>query len=269
MGKHTHNARVHTVYPKLEELRWFVLTVKFGNTRIAADKLGILNYAIIPNANRRIEQLVGVKLLDKNNVPTQAGEVFLKHAKRVLAAHARMLRATRKTPLSQEALLPATVHIENWLLHKLDLCKALPYEARTVITYDEPMELYEAAKKPGRRGVFIITNSNAVPNLTGQLAAVKLLDYKLRLYSASPVGLPIRWIDTDCFGGSLRSELPDGGRRFHEVGCVPNLVAVRNALLGNPGLCGYLPAEWAEDFSEVFREIPSVDVPIWLLSAVQ
>lgn len=269
MGKHTHNARVHTVYPKLEELRWFVMTVKFGNTRIAADKLGILNYAIIPNANRRIEQLVGVKLLDRNNVPTQAGEVFLKHAKRVLAAHARMLRLTRKIPLSQEALLPATVHIENWLLHKLDLSKVLLYEARTVITYDEPMEVYEATKKPGRRGVFIITNSNVVPNLIGRLAAIKLFDYELRLYSASPVGLPIRWIDTDCFGDSLRSFLPDDGKRFHEIGCAPNLVAIRNALLGNPGLCGYLPAEWSEGFSEVFREIPSAVVPVWALSDVQ
>lgn len=268
VGKQTHNAKVHTIYPKLEELRWFLMTVQYGNTRIAADKLGIKNYAIIPNSNRRIEQVVGAKLLNRNNTLTDAGRVFARCARRVLASHKTMMKSTRKAE-SQAALPPATVHVENWLLHKLNLYSVLPYEIREVVGYDEAMELYEATRKPGRRGVFLITNSNAVPNLTGRLAAVKLFEYQLRLYTLDKVGYPsIRWMNTGCFGVDLRKALPLG-QCFHEVGEVPNCLAMRYALLGNPGLCGHLPAEWAEGLTELFCEKVPLVVPIWLLSDVE
>ena len=271
--KRLEGARVHLVYPKLEELRWFLATVKHGTAQKAAKSLGIGNFATIPNANRRIQDQVGVKLLNRDNTLTEAGQVFAKHAARVLSAHERMLKESAKVASSQAALPPATVHVENWLLDKWSL-SSLQFEVRTVVTYDEPMELYEAAKNPGRRGVFIVTNSAAAASLLtcGKLASTKLFEYKLKLYGQQGMTIsPLRWLDMDCFGrlgASLQDNLPTHVST-HCVGCVSNPTAMRYALLGNCSLAGWLPEEWADGLLELFPEKVPVTVPVWMLAAVQ
>lgn len=272
MPKRIRRPRVHMMYPKLEELNWFLETVKQGTAKKAADKLGIENFAIIPNANRRIQQQVGVKLLNADNTLTEAGEVFAAHAKRVLAAHKQMLRATGKVASAQAALPPATVHVENWLLDKFNL-SSLPFEVRTVVTYDEPSELYEATKHPGRRGVFIITNSDAAASLAcGKLQLSKLFEYKLKLYGQDQISFsPMRWLDMGCFG-RVRFSLPDHlptHVEAQEVGCVDNPISCRYALLGNPCVAGWLPEEWSEGLLELFPEKVPVLAPVWMLTAVQ
>jgi DNA-binding transcriptional LysR family regulator len=270
--KRLEGARVHLVYPKLEELRWFLATVKHGTAQKAAKSLGMGNFATIPNANRRIQDQVGVKLLNRNNTLTEAGQVFATHAARVLKAHERMLKESAKVASAQAALPPATVHVENWLLDKFHL-SSLKLDIRTIVTYDEPMDLYEAAKNPGRRGVFIITNSAAAASLSGgKLASTKLLEYKLKLYGQHDISFsPMRWLDMDCFGrlgASLQDNLPTHVST-HCVGCVSNPTAMRYALLGNCSLAGWLPEEWADGLLELFPEKVPVTVPVWMLAAVQ
>lgn len=270
--KRFENARVHLVYPKLEELKWFLATVRYGTAQKAAIKLGIGNFSVIPNANRRIQQLVGVKLLNRDNTLTEAGEVFAKHAARVLAAHRRMLAATGKVAGAQEALPPATLHIENWLLDAFDP-STMPFEVKTVIQYEDPMALYEATKHPGRRGVFVITNSDAAASLAGgKLKMSKLFEFRLRLYGQPDISFsPMRFIDLNCFGKvsvSLASHLPTH-IATHETAEVNNPVAMRYALLGNPALAGWLPEEWSDDLPELFPEKVPVVVPVWMLTTVQ
>lgn len=269
--KRLEGARVHLVYPKLEELRWFLATVKHGTAQKAAKSLGIGNFATIPNSNRRIQDQVGVKLLNRDNTLTEAGQVFAKHAARVLSAHKRMLREAARVAGAQAALPPATVHIENWLLDKFNL-SILPVESKTVITYDDPMELYEATKNPGRRGVFIVTNTHfAQISAKGRLTLSKLFDYKLKLYGSDDISFsPMRWLDLDCFGNieKRRQEMPT---RIETrcVGSVDNPMAMRYALLGNSALAGWLPEEWADGLLELFPEKVPVEVPVWMLSSVE
>jgi hypothetical protein len=262
----------HAITPRLEQLRWFLATIRYGSTREASKRLGVLNNSVIPNSNRSIQKELGIKLLNQNGTTTPAGEEFVKHAKRILATHSRMLKAMAKQK-DVEAYRPiVTLHAEVWMLDKfqVSIC-ADKYKIQKIVGHNNCMELYQELPKLHRNALFLITNPIAVGFHESKFKVEIISSYKLNLYknpSQDPNSrLPV--LTMDCFGPADLWMEPTilQEANLYDIS-VDNPVAMRNAILGGAGI-GYLPEEWADGLEQIFPKEKSVKAPIWLFSTVQ
>jgi len=271
MKKRRANPRRFSISPRLEELEWFLATVKYGNAAQASKALKIDNTTTIPDGNRRIIKTVGVKLLNQDNTLTEAGEVFVKYAIRVLAAHRKMLREIKKVEAAERANPKIVLHVENWMLDAVNFAEILPnYEIRHLIRYDEPAELWQKAALPKKRDAFVIGNFSVYESLESKYNhKPEIINYRLRLYGSDPVDTyPIRGIDINSFGFIDPQQLLPEGIPMVKVAEVANPVELRHAILGGAGV-GCLPTlHWSDGLVDIFPQGKYQPVKIWLMTNV-
>jgi DNA-binding transcriptional LysR family regulator len=139
------------VEPKLEALKWFVLCVDLGSAQAASKKLKMDNTSIIPNSNRKMESILQVKLFDTCRKPTEDGLALYKYAKKVLAAHRKLLRQMKKLSDAEKIRPSVAIHVERWLSivtpNLADLLSA-KYQITRIVPYDSFSEWHEARSRP-------------------------------------------------------------------------------------------------------------------------
>jgi len=213
------------VEPKLEALRWFVLCVELGSAQAASKKLKISNTAIIPNSNRKLEAILRVKLLDSCRKPTPDGEVLYKHAKKILAAHDRLLREMQRRGDAQKVRPQVVVHIERWLgivtPNLVDLLSD-KYQVTKIVSYDSFSDWLMKRDKPGH-DIFVSAYENAEGD------AIQTLP--ISLFGTDPN----RLITGEWYG--YLSDMQEG------IAEVSNPIEMAYAISNGVG-SGYLPAAW-------------------------
>ena len=213
------------VEPKLEALRWFVLCVELGSAQAASKKLKIGNTAIIPNSNRKMEAIFQVKLFDSFRKPTPDGMALYKHAKKVLAAHRKLLREMKKLGDAQKVRPQVAVHVERWLgIVTPNLADLLSdkYQVTKIIAYDSFSDWLAKRDKPGH-DIFVSAHENA----KGE--AIQTLP--ISLFGTDPN----RLITGEWYG--YLSETQEG------VAEVSNPIEMAYAISNGIG-SGYLPTSW-------------------------
>lgn len=272
MKRKSPDRKQYIVNPKLEELLWFVYTVKCGNAARASKKLKIRNTALIPAGNRRLEKQLGIKLLNQNAGPTEAGIEFAKYAARVLAAHRRAMRAMKKFEKTHNALPRITLHVETWMLDKLDFQQIIPiYEIDKIIRYDEPMKLWHRATISKKKDAFVVCNSSMYDELSPRFSEKHtIVNYLTKFFGNKKADQTlIRQIEMNCFGPTPIGNLLPDGVEVVKVATVENPVELRNAILGGSGV-GVLPVfHWSDGLTEIFPEENFSSVSIWLLTNVK
>ena len=166
---------VYKMSPKLEELRWFVLTVEHGSAHRASLKVGTKNLATIATSNRRMEQFFNTDLFDPDRKPTQAGMVFYEYAKKVLQAHEKMVKKVKKAATGCNApRVPGC--IEEWLkiAHPSILNQATDFRINRIITYETFADWLSAARSTGPK-LLVSANRAAIVNLQREFKYSKVL----------------------------------------------------------------------------------------------
>jgi DNA-binding transcriptional LysR family regulator len=213
------------VEPKLEALRWFVLCVELGSAQAASKKLKMGNTAIIPNSNRKMESILQVKLFDSYRKPTPDGMVLYKHAKKVLAAHRKLLREMKKLGNAHKVRPQVAVHVERWLsivTPNLSDLLSDKYQITKVVCYDSFSDWLATRARPGH-DVFVSASPNAEGEVIQELPVV--------LFGSDPN----RIMAGDWLGWESYSE--------EQVANLANPVEMAYAISTGIG-SGYMPAEW-------------------------